>query len=218
MNFNEIVQQNLQQQLQQQQLEQQRQNELKEQQFRQQMESELQKQQAPADENWIAFEMTVNRIFREWTALQLALTNEWGGRATREAAEEMKQDVLDLFLMGKPVYTDQIEAILDESLSQDLNTVAEDGSYKQVAQLIIQCFNFCVHGQYNEINNLLGPETASSVKNCIKIGNDDDDDVSEMGDDSEMMDDDDDMMDDGKETIKKYSEPDEDGWVTVQKK
>ncbi|EGC38975.1 hypothetical protein DICPUDRAFT_148317 [Dictyostelium purpureum] len=228
MNFSEIVQQNLQAQLQQQQIQQEQERVLREQQQIQQLEQQLHREQQngparPAEEYWQIFDQSVNRIFKEWTALQLALVNEWGGRSSGERALEMKEDILDLFLTGKPVYSDQIEKILDECLSQDLNTVAEDGSYKQVAEMIIQCYNLAARGLYNELVNFLGPETSSVIGNCVKgAGNDSDDEVSEMGDDS-MMEDDDDMEDgnddmEEKEKNKKFSEPDEDGWVTVNPK
>ncbi|KAN0008687.1 hypothetical protein ACTFIU_009414 [Dictyostelium citrinum] len=235
MNYSSIVQQNLEQQIQQQQIQQQQEQILREQQIRQQIEEQIKRGQQnqettevdnrPEEEYWQIFDQAVLRIFKEWTALQLAIANEWGGSKTSERAEDMRQDVLDLFLMGKQVYPDQIEKILDECLSQDLNTVAEDDSCKQVATLIIQCYNLAIKGAYNDMVTLLGPETASVISSCIKgAGNDSDDEIdgeSEMGDDDdEMMDDDDSNMneDNNNNKPKKYSEPDEDGWVTVNSK
>ncbi|KAK5575545.1 hypothetical protein RB653_006678 [Dictyostelium firmibasis] len=234
MNYSNIVQQHLEQQIQQQQTQQQNEQILREQLIRQQVEEQMKRGQQnqestevdnrPEDEYWQIFDQAVLRIFKEWTALQLAITNEWGGRTTSERAEDMRQDVLDLFLMGKQVYPDQIEKILDECLSQDLNTVAEDDSCKQVANLVIQCYNLAIKGAYNDMVSLLGPETASVISSCVKgAGNDSDDEIdggeSEMGDDDdEMMDDGDDMNDDNTNKPKKYSEPDEDGWVTVNSK
>ncbi|KAM9983511.1 hypothetical protein ACTFIY_000224 [Dictyostelium cf. discoideum] len=237
MNYSNIVQQNLEQQIQQQQIQQQQEQNLREQQIRQQIEEQIKRGQQnqestlvdnrPEGEYWQIFDQAVLRIFKEWTALQLAITNEWGGNKTSERAEDMRQDVLDLFLMGKQVYSDQIEKILDECLSQDLNTVAEDDSCKQVATLIIQCYNLAINGAYNDMVSLLGPETASVISSCIKgAGNDSDDEIdapeSEMGDDDyddEMMDDDDNNNDNNNNNKpKKYSEPDEDGWVTVNSK
>ncbi|KAN0030317.1 hypothetical protein ACTA71_010079 [Dictyostelium dimigraforme] len=234
MNYSSIVQQNLEQQIQQQQIQQQQEQILREQQIRQQIEDQIKRGQQnqettevdnrPEEEYWQIFDQSVVRIFKEWTALQLAIANEWGGRTTSERAEDMRQDILDLFLMGKQVYSDQIEKILDECLSQDLNTVAEDDSCRQVANLVIQCYNLAIKGAYNDMVALLGPETASVIGSCIKgAGNDSDDEIdgteSEMGDD-EMMEDDDNMNDDNNNNNKpkKYSEPDEDGWVTVNSK
>ncbi|KYR00840.1 hypothetical protein DLAC_02895 [Tieghemostelium lacteum] len=166
------------------------------------------------------FDQAVTRIFKEWTALQLALSHQWGGNASLEKAEEMRQDILDLFVDNQRVYPDQIEKILDECLSQDLNTVAEDGSYKQVANMIIQSYVFCVNNQMMELVALLGPETQSAVQNCVGTGVNDDDDES-IDDDSQ---DDDMMVDDSNSNNNtnnnnnnnyNANEPDEDGWVTV---
>lgn len=43
------------------------------------------------------FEEGVNLLFSSWTALCLAIDNEWGGPSSRQKAEQLYQDVLDWF-------------------------------------------------------------------------------------------------------------------------
>ena len=43
------------------------------------------------------FEEGVNLTFSRWTALNLAIDNEWGGRNSREKAEQLYEDVLHWF-------------------------------------------------------------------------------------------------------------------------
>ena len=43
------------------------------------------------------FEEGVNLLFSSWTALCLAIDNEWGGPASRQKAEQLYQDVLCWF-------------------------------------------------------------------------------------------------------------------------
>ncbi|EGG15474.1 hypothetical protein DFA_10313 [Cavenderia fasciculata] len=173
------------------------------------------------EEIWTIFDEAVARIFKQWTALQLAVENQWGGFGSSSKAEEMRQDVLDLFLMGKPVHTDMIAPILEDCLSQELNTVAEDQSCGEVAELVVQAFNLCVRGQFAQVVQLIGPEMGSAVDRCIKPMNDDDsdEDIDGDGDDS-MMEDDSDMTENNNDNNndnnnRKKNEPDEDGWVTV---
>ncbi len=43
------------------------------------------------------FEEGVNLLFSSWTALCLAIDNEWGGPSSRQKAEQLYQDVLHWF-------------------------------------------------------------------------------------------------------------------------
>ena len=43
------------------------------------------------------FEEGVNLLFSSWTALCLAIDNEWGGPTSRQKAEQLYQDVLCWF-------------------------------------------------------------------------------------------------------------------------
>ena len=47
------------------------------------------------------FEEGVNLLFSRWTALCLAIDNEWGGRNSREKAEHIYNDVLHWFYNHK---------------------------------------------------------------------------------------------------------------------
>lgn len=47
------------------------------------------------------FEQGVNLIFHKWTALQLAVDQEWGGRNSKHKAEDMLNEVLDWFYRKK---------------------------------------------------------------------------------------------------------------------
>eukprot|EP01132_Coremiostelium_polycephalum_P005261 gene5261-6549_t len=230
MDYSRIAQLHLEEQIKQQQLAQQQQQILQQQLLEQQYQQSLQQQQQPQQQQsqipvevFNIFEQATLRVFKQWTALQLALANEWGGKNTADKIEEMRQDVIDLFLVGKPVYRDQIESILDECMSQDLNTVAEDGSYREVAEIIIQCFNLAMQGQFDQIVQLVGNEEVNVLQHCTKSGSQDDDD----DDDDDESDGDDSMMDDSEDNNnnsfnnnnnQKSNEPDDDGWITVPQK
>ncbi|EFA78468.1 hypothetical protein PPL_09120 [Heterostelium album PN500] len=170
---------------------------------------------------WEVFDQAVKRVFLQWTALQLAVQNAWGGRSSEEKAEDIRQDILDLFLMGKPVYPDMIMSILEDRLSNELNTIAEDDSYREVSEIIIQIFNFCCKGMFNEVVQLVGTEMNTAISQCINpSGMDDDssDDDTDAGDASGDMEMEDDTMVEEEQPKPKKNEPDEDGWITVGRK
>jgi Pre-rRNA-processing protein TSR2 len=51
----------------------------------------------------------VKSIFRQWTALELAVTNQWGGPSSSTKANAMIEDVLKLFQGPDKVYKDVIQ-------------------------------------------------------------------------------------------------------------
>ena len=53
-----------------------------------------------------AFEEGTNSIFRQWTALELAVHNQWGGPESEEKASFLIKEVLELFGGKKQIYKD----------------------------------------------------------------------------------------------------------------
>ena len=49
------------------------------------------------------FEDGLDLIFHKWTALQLAVDQEWGGRNSKHKAGDMTNEVLDWFYRKKSV-------------------------------------------------------------------------------------------------------------------
>ena len=78
----------------------------------------------------------IRAVFGEWTALHLAVENEWGGHDTREKALALLQRVLDGLSGAAPVYRDELEPVLEAALLDEFNVEAEDESPRQVAELL----------------------------------------------------------------------------------
>lgn len=53
-----------------------------------------------------AFHAGTNSIFRQWTALELAVHNQWGGHNSEEKANAMINEVLELFGGSQKIYKD----------------------------------------------------------------------------------------------------------------
>eukprot|EP00891_Asterochloris_glomerata_P000425 jgi/Astpho2/425/Aster-x0926 len=83
------------------------------------------------------FEEGVNLLFSRWTALCLAIDNEWGGRNSREKAEQIYNDVLHWFYNHKEHYADDLEVDLQDILLQDFNLEAQDDSCREVATVLV---------------------------------------------------------------------------------
>jgi len=78
----------------------------------------------------------VHAVFAEWTALGMAVENEWGGRATRDKALQLLHRVLTGLLSSSAVHVEELEELLDSALLDDFNVEAEDDSPAQVARLL----------------------------------------------------------------------------------
>jgi pre-rRNA-processing protein TSR2 len=75
----------------------------------------------------------IRLCFLRWTALQLAVENEWGGHTSKLKAQQLQSDVLSWFTRSKgPRYIDELENLLDENLVELFNTTADDGSVEEV--------------------------------------------------------------------------------------
>jgi hypothetical protein len=69
-----------------------------------------------------AFKQGVSSVFRQWTALELAVSHGWGGMDSQHKADELLLDVLHMF-NGK------------ERIYKDVRTLC--------LQFLAQCITFC---------------------------------------------------------------------------
>ncbi|KAF3664108.1 putative SUN domain-containing protein 2-like [Capsicum annuum] len=96
----------------------------------------------------------IGMVLSRWTALQMAIENEWGGRGTREKSNQLNIDIFFAFSQSKEqVYMDDIEEILDEFMIS-LNTEVNDGSLEEVAEKLMYMHEECLDGNFNSIKML----------------------------------------------------------------
>ncbi|KAJ4721571.1 putative Pre-rRNA-processing protein TSR2 [Melia azedarach] len=138
-------------------------------------------------------------IFREgialtlaqWSALQMAIENEWGGRGSRAIAEQLVSDIFSWFTQSKEMlYIDDLENILDEAMLS-LNTMTEDGSVEEVAEKLMIMHEECLEGNYQSIVKLRETHPPAVARSHVRqtMNNDEDDDSSDddENDASNMM-------------------------------
>ncbi|CAO3589193.1 unnamed protein product [Absidia cylindrospora] len=164
--------------------------------------------------NKLAFHEGVTYIFKTWTALKLAVEQDWGGVELAEKRDWMIELITDYF--GKN--------ILNQIMSDEFHTLLEDDSAYLVAKHLVELFNQCINGNFSEVERLRqkNQTQAATSSSCVQQGGEDDGDSDLEGDDinSNDMDDDDMDMDDSnsKQLDESPSGPDEDGWETVRSK
>ncbi|KAM7251924.1 hypothetical protein ACFE04_023807 [Oxalis oulophora] len=157
--------------------------------------------------------MTLSR----WSALQMAVEMEWGGRDSRRKAEELESDILSWFTQSRgkePLYIDDLECFLEEAMIT-LCTGVEDGSITEVAEKLMIMHGECSEGNFQSIEKLraAAPRRVAYVKQAVN-GEEDDSDSDSDSDSGG----DDDMMVDVPETKPKSQSgsagADDDGWMS----
>ncbi|KAJ8626975.1 hypothetical protein MRB53_020282 [Persea americana] len=121
-------------------------------------------------------------LLSQWTALQMAIQNEWGGRDSRQKSAQLASDLLNWFAHSKvPHYVDDLENMLDETMVLSFNTEVEDGSIEeQVAEQLMIMHEECLQGHFESIENLRKcNEATEAVSLSRQVINDDKDESTE---------------------------------------
>jgi len=80
--------------------------------------------------------LAIQAVFSEWSALNMAVENDWGGSSSRDKALSLMQRITTGMISSVQIYPDEIESVLEEALIDDFNVEAEDDSPAQVARLL----------------------------------------------------------------------------------
>ncbi|XP_023524387.1 pre-rRNA-processing protein TSR2 homolog [Cucurbita pepo subsp. pepo] len=174
------------------------------------------------------FQEGIGLVLSRWSALQLAVDNEWGGRDSRRKVELLCSDIFTWFTQNKEtLYIDDLEMILDETMLS-LNTQVDDGSIEEVAEKLIFMHEECVDGNFSSIERLrqspLLRGAHSHVSQAMSDDEEEEDDDDDGGNGSDGMRND--MMVDAIQQQQQQpravnqprpeaSAPAEDGWVQV---
>ncbi|CAI5490691.1 unnamed protein product [Closterium sp. Naga37s-1] len=140
------------------------------------------------------FREGVRLVFARWTALQLAVENQWGGGRSAEKAQHMQADLVHFCYSKRgAVYGDELEEWLDEATVRDFNMEVEDGSLREVADKVVEVFKACRDGSFTLVQQLQAEEAAAAAKgrraalqqskaaNRNAYSDDSDSDVEEVG-------------------------------------
>lgn len=181
------------------------------------------------------FEQGVGLLLGRWTALQLAVHNEWGGPSSHLKAQQLQTDIVAWITRSKVTrYIDELEDMMDENMIVLFNTETEDGSLEEVAEKIMSIYEECLDDNYDTIRALTSSiatvsHSASVSQQCENVEDEnlerptsivgtkdaDDMDVDSNQPESESLAR---AEDDGKRTELSTLEEEADGWQLVSSK
>ncbi|XP_020162463.1 uncharacterized protein [Aegilops tauschii subsp. strangulata] len=168
-----------------------------------------------------ALQEGIGLVFARWTALQMAVENEWGGRDSRAKADRLAADVLSFFTTSKgPYYFDDLEEMMFDNISEFFNADFEDGSVGEVAEQVLIMHEECLQNNYSSIEKLRNTRAQANAVSQSRMmvtdeGDDSSDDSSDDDDGDEPARADDMSVDEPKPS---KPAPDADGWTVVPPK
>ncbi|CAN6582075.1 unnamed protein product [Malus baccata var. baccata] len=122
------------------------------------------------------FREGIGLVLSRWSALQLAVDNEWGGRGSRQKSEQLAADAFSWFTQSAEIlYIDDLEDILNEAMIS-LNTMTEDGSIEEVAEKLMFMYEDCLTGNFNSVESLREANHRRVAVPHVRQDNEDDDD------------------------------------------
>ncbi|KAJ1294251.1 hypothetical protein BS78_01G131800 [Paspalum vaginatum] len=163
----------------------------------------------------------IRLVFGRWTALQMAVENQWGGRDSRAKADQLGASILSWFCNSKgPHYFEDLVDMMYDSISESFNADFEDNSVEEVAEQLLIMHEECLQGNYSSIEKLRNSRVqGNAVSQSRQIAADDNDDTDSLDDDDTLMMDDEapaapeEMAMDRPKPSKPA--PDADGWTVV---
>ncbi|KAL5712596.1 hypothetical protein ACHQM5_014752 [Ranunculus cassubicifolius] len=110
------------------------------------------------------FSEGISRIFARWTALQMAIENEWGGRLSRNKADMLASDILSFFTHSskEPLYIDDLEELLYAKTDEYLLMDVQDGSVEEIAEELMIMHEELLHGDLKSIEKLRNCSSSAS--------------------------------------------------------
>ncbi|UKK01324.2 rRNA accumulation- protein [Theileria orientalis] len=102
------------------------------------------------------------KVFDCWTALNLAVENNWGGDDSLSKKELLVRNVIEFCLKAKELYSDEIEDILIVKLDEYFSVNLEDGSEVEIASILVKLHETCSNNDFSYANELIANLQKSS--------------------------------------------------------
>ena len=106
--------------------------------------------------NWLLNSVGLASMLRQWTALELAIHNAWGGSNSREKAQQLNTMIIEMFNKPEKVYKDELVMLLEDVLEVNFNVICEDGSIEEISELIILIDATLLIDLFNDTEYLFG--------------------------------------------------------------
>jgi len=174
----------------------------------------------------------IRSVFSRWTALQLAVTHSMGGPQS-ESKYEAFIHAFGQFLVRnvRPSISitnleQDIQEYLDDVLDDEFNTVLDDGSSQELAQLFVRYIQLIQQGKLADVQQELHAQqtttTMPAVQMCVRNDNGEESVSSSESDGDERIDEEEEEVPSlqltENEPKSQSMDVDDDGWTTVNRR
>ncbi|KAI5309155.1 hypothetical protein KEM55_003929 [Ascosphaera atra] len=160
--------------------------------------SSSQQPQSQQDKFASNLDLGVSIVLYNWTALSLAVQNQWGGPQSADKRDWLCGEIPEI-LKSRPETDEQdMEEILMHVMIDEFDVAVEDDSAEQIANQVIQVRDICLRGEFDKIKEMYEAYEkkqkkgnniqATEQKQGSEDGGDDDDDEDDEDEDEEMTD------------------------------
>eukprot|EP00756_Hemistasia_phaeocysticola_P057147 Hpha_TRINITY_DN33779_c0_g1::TRINITY_DN33779_c0_g1_i1::g.25044::m.25044/K14800/TSR2; pre-rRNA-processing protein TSR2 len=98
------------------------------------------------------FQQGVHAVFESWTGLQLLQEQL---PAARRVVNDLERDVSEWFERQGEIFPDELESHFESELSNEANADLEDGSCKEVANVLNLLYRECAVGCFTRVEHLV---------------------------------------------------------------
>lgn len=98
-------------------------------------------------------------MFRQWTALELAIHHQWGGPQGQVQASALVEEVMTMFLGPELIYKDDVAILLEDFMETYFNTILEDGSGDELGDLLCVMWRNCSIGDFTMVQEIMRKES-----------------------------------------------------------
>lgn len=162
----------------------------------------------------MSFHEAVGSVFQNWTALQLAVTQGAAGPQSSAIAKWMVEATVQWFAENKDLECYEVEEFLTEVISNEFNVIIDDGSLREVSQLICEFYALAISVKEESRAELLRRLQALPKCDLSQCKVED----AEAETNGMEVDDDDDDDDETPKFSVQTNKPDDDGWTVVSRK
>ncbi|KAK3141764.1 hypothetical protein QOZ80_4BG0338040 [Eleusine coracana subsp. coracana] len=127
----------------------------------------------------------IRLVFSRWTALQVAVEDQWGGRDSRAKADQFGESILSWFCRSKgPHFFEDLVDMMEDKISEFLNADLDHDSVEDVADQLLIIHEQCLQSNYSFIEKLKNSHVqGNDVSQSRQIVADNNEDASDISND-----------------------------------
>ena len=99
-------------------------------------------------------DLLISLHLHSWSALALAVQNQWGGPTSNDKRDWLAGAISDLLASGEVNDADELEEVLIQVMLDEFEVVVDDGSAAEIAASLVRDRQRILQGNFSELENM----------------------------------------------------------------